>query len=58
MMDVFLFVCENKTMTFLEMVLRRGLGRRGRTEEVNLIKIYCKHIYKCHSASSCTFICK
>jgi hypothetical protein len=43
---------ETRTMKLVEIVLR---GRAGKMREndggVNLIKIYCKNIYKCHNVS-------
>jgi hypothetical protein len=39
---------ENRTMKPVETVLRGGEGDEGE-REVNLIKIYCKHIRKCHN---------
>jgi hypothetical protein len=40
-----LYVYENKTKNPVEIVLRNGRGGYGRLmEEVNLIKIHCKHI--------------
>jgi hypothetical protein len=51
MVEVFVFIFENRTNS-VEIVLRSGKERRGRRMEgVNLIKIYCKHIYKCHNVS-------
>jgi hypothetical protein len=46
MVDI-LFIHENSTMNHVEMVLRRGMRKNDR--EVNLIKIHCKHICKCHN---------
>jgi hypothetical protein len=43
---------ENRIMKPVEIVLRMGKDRRGRMmEEVNLTKIYFKHIYKYHNVS-------
>jgi hypothetical protein len=39
----------------IEIVLRRG-GRGIAMEGVNLIKIYGKHICKCHHVPPCTTI--
>jgi hypothetical protein len=43
---------ETRTMKLVEIILR---GRAGKMREndggVNLIKIYCKNIYKCHNVS-------
>jgi hypothetical protein len=49
---------ENRTTKSTEIVLRRGEGgeRRNR-EEVNLIKIDCKHLCKYHNAPPKTIIC-
>jgi hypothetical protein len=46
----FLYLHENRTMKPVEIVLKRGAGGWGKIlEGVNLIKIYCKHICKCHN---------
>jgi hypothetical protein len=43
-------VNENTTIKHAEIVLRRGAeGMSEKDGEVNLIKIYCKHIYKYHN---------
>jgi hypothetical protein len=49
----FVNVYENRIMKPVEIFLRRLMeGGWGRMmESVNLIKIYCKHISKCHSES-------
>jgi hypothetical protein len=33
----------------VEIVLRRGQGNRENDGKVNIIKINCKHISKCHN---------
>jgi hypothetical protein len=49
--EVFVFVYENRTMKPVEIVLRRGTRReRRKMEWVNLIKTYRKQLYKSHSA--------
>jgi hypothetical protein len=49
----FAFVYENRTIKEEE-----GRGMREKDGGVNLIKIYCKHICKCHNVSLCaTIIC-
>jgi hypothetical protein len=45
MMDVFFFMYENKTMKLVEIALSAGGEMRENMEELNLIKICCKHIY-------------
>jgi hypothetical protein len=40
----------------IEIILRKGKGMRENNGGVNLIKIYCKHICKCHNVSPCTII--
>jgi hypothetical protein len=42
----FAFIYENRKMKPVEIILRRGEGRGGRTTEggVNLMKVHCKHI--------------
>jgi hypothetical protein len=40
---------ENRTMKPVEIVLRREKELREKDGEVNLIKIHCKHICKCHN---------
>jgi hypothetical protein len=36
-----------------KIVLRRlGVGKDEKERQVNLIKIYCKHVCKCHTVSS------
>jgi hypothetical protein len=52
----FAFMYENTIMKSVEIVQRRGKGMREMMEEVNPIKIYCKHMYKCHNVSSPTTI--
>jgi hypothetical protein len=48
----FIYVYENKTMTHVEVVLRRDEGGWGRTMKgVNLIKIHHKYICKYHNES-------
>jgi hypothetical protein len=48
----FAYVYENRTMKPVEIVLRSREGGSGRMmEEINLIKIYHKHICKCHNES-------
>jgi hypothetical protein len=48
----FVFIYENKIMTPVEIVLRRGGGKEGRTmKRINLTKIYFKHICKYHNVS-------
>jgi hypothetical protein len=47
----FVYVYENRIMKPAENFLRRGKGWEGIMEGVNLIKIYCKHLCKCHSVS-------
>jgi hypothetical protein len=55
---IFLFIYENRRMKSIEIVLRRGRGTTNNDGGVNLIKIYCKHICKCHNVSACaTIIC-
>jgi hypothetical protein len=44
----FVFVCENRTMKPTKIVLS---GERKK-EGVNLIKIYCQYVCKCHNISS------
>jgi hypothetical protein len=52
MANVFVFVYENKAMKFVEIVLK-GTGEvREKDDGVNLPKIHCKHICKCHYESS------
>jgi hypothetical protein len=54
----FIFICENKTMKPVEMVLRGKEEWERMMEGVNLIKVYCKHIYRCHNITPCaTIIC-
>jgi hypothetical protein len=50
---------ENRITKPVEIVLRRGKGGKGRTIEgrVNLIKIYSKHICKCHNVYSLYSYC-
>jgi hypothetical protein len=51
----FVFIYENRRVKPVEIVLKnRGGGRM--MEEVNLIKIYSKHICKCHNLFPCTTI--
>jgi hypothetical protein len=53
----FVFIDENRRMKPIEIVLRRGEGRKRRTMEgVNLTKIYCKHTCKYHNVSPYTTI--
>jgi hypothetical protein len=40
---------ENRKMSSVETVLRRGKGRQEK-EGQNLAKIHCKYFYKCHNA--------
>jgi hypothetical protein len=42
---------ENRTVKPVEIVLRSGGGMRDNDGGVNPIKIYFKHIYKCHNVS-------
>jgi hypothetical protein len=42
-------VFENRTIKPVEIVLRWGDGRGGSMMEGNLIKVHCKHIWKCHN---------
>jgi hypothetical protein len=43
----FVSICENRRMRSIEIVLRRGEEKRGRTmERVNPTEIYLKHICK------------
>jgi hypothetical protein len=45
----FLWAYENRTMKLVEIVLRRrGEGMRENDGRINIIKIHCKHICKCH----------
>jgi hypothetical protein len=46
----FVYVYENRTMTPVEIVLRRGAVREN-DGEVNLIKIYRKYICEYHNES-------
>jgi hypothetical protein len=51
MVDVLWY--ENRTMKPVEIVLRRGKREiRENDVGVNLIKVYCKHICKCHDVPS------
>jgi hypothetical protein len=50
MIVYFVYMYENRTMKTVEIVLRRG-GIWETDGGVNIIKIYCKHIRKCHSES-------
>jgi hypothetical protein len=52
-------IYENRKMTPVKIVLRRGGGGRGRMmEEVNPTKVFFKNICKYHNVVSCaTFIC-
>jgi hypothetical protein len=46
----FVFMCENRAMKLVRIVLRKGAEGQGRTMEgMYLTKIYCKHIGKCHN---------
>jgi hypothetical protein len=45
--DVLCIMYESKTIKFAEIVLWKVKG----CQRVNLIKIYCKHIHKCHNVS-------
>jgi hypothetical protein len=56
MVDVFCVVYENRIMKLVEIVLRRGDGKRENDGGVNLTKIHSVHIYKCHNISPCTAI--
>jgi hypothetical protein len=49
----FVSIYENRSMKPVEIVLRR----EGKKEGVNLTKIYCKHICKCHMSLCTTIIC-
>jgi hypothetical protein len=52
MVDTFCIMYEDRKMKPIEVVLRRGKGWWGWTmEQMKLIKIYCKHICKCHNIS-------
>jgi hypothetical protein len=52
----FVFMYENISIKFVEF-LRSGKGEWGIiVEGINLIKIYGKHICKCHNVSPCTTI--
>jgi hypothetical protein len=46
----FIYLYENRTMKPAENVLRsEEVGGGGTMEGVNLTKVYCKHICKCHN---------
>jgi hypothetical protein len=42
----FVYLYENRTMNPVEIILERGV--RDNDGGVNLIKVPCKHIWKCH----------
>jgi hypothetical protein len=44
-----LYMYENRTVKPVEIVLRWGEGWGRMMRGVNLIKIHCKHICKCHN---------
>jgi hypothetical protein len=48
---------ENTIMKPVEIVLRRRREMREKGRGVNLIKIYYKHICKCHNESPITILC-
>jgi hypothetical protein len=51
----FVFIYGNRIVKSVEIVLRRhGEGMRENDGVVNLIKIYCKHLCKCHNVVPCT----
>jgi hypothetical protein len=53
----FIFICENRIMNPVEIILRRGEGEWGGTMEgVSLIKICPKHICNYHNVSPYTTI--
>jgi hypothetical protein len=46
----FIYLCENRTMKPFKIILRRGEEGWGKIMEgLNLIKVYFKHIWKCHN---------
>jgi hypothetical protein len=47
MVEVYYIHVENKTMKPSEIILSRGCMKE-KEGRVNLIKIYCKHLSKCH----------
>jgi hypothetical protein len=49
----FLYSYKNKTMRPVAIVLRRREGMRM-MEGVNVTKLHCKHIWKCHNETPCT----
>jgi hypothetical protein len=45
---------KNRTMKPVKVLLRRWGGRFGRMmESMNLTKVHCKHIWKCHNEAPC-----
>jgi hypothetical protein len=52
------FICfyENSTVKLVEIVLSAGEDYEGGTVTVgvNLTKVHCKHVWKCHNETSCT----
>jgi hypothetical protein len=47
----FVFMYENRNMETAEVVLRRGWGDEGEWWRGGSIKIYGKHLCKCHNVS-------
>jgi hypothetical protein len=49
----FVFMCENRAMKLVRIVLRKGAEGQGRTMEgMYLTKVYCKHKGKCYDIVS------
>jgi hypothetical protein len=56
MFDIFLHMYEYGALRSIEAILRRRKGRGRITEGMNQTGVYCMHIWKCHSETSCTTI--
>jgi hypothetical protein len=51
----FIYLYGIRKMKVVEIVLRREGGGWGRIMEgVNVTKVHCKHIWKCHNEIPCT----
>jgi hypothetical protein len=47
----FIYLHENKTMKLVENFSEGGKGLGRMMDGLNLTKVYCKHICKCHNGS-------